>query len=89
MLEANLRDVKVKGKVIRNLGYSTGTLRRKNGEILPISILGHKLYTYLSRHGLKTNITIKLEGLIINSKIDRIQRDLIFHNAINIDLIEI
>ena len=89
MIKADFRDIKIKGKVMRNKGYSTGTLKRKNGDIIPISMVGHKLDTYIARHGLNSKITIELDGVKINSKIDRVQRDLIFHNAINIDLIEI
>ena len=32
MLDAKLRDLKKKGKVLRNSGLVTGTIKRKNGE---------------------------------------------------------
>lgn len=89
MLEANLRDVKVKGKILRNSGFSTGTLRKKDGEVVPISIVSYKLDTYLGRHGMNKNIELLINGEKINSRIDRLQRDVLFHNVMNIDLLEV
>ncbi|WP_411168654.1 hypothetical protein ACH36K_16315 [Clostridium sp. MB05] len=89
MLEANLRDIKKKGKTLRNLGMVTGTLKRKNGEICLISMIGHKLETHLLRNGLKSKIQLNFENNIINTRIERVQKDIIFHNVINIDLVEL
>ncbi|WP_195429409.1 hypothetical protein [Clostridium sp. D46t1_190503_E9] len=89
MLEAKLRDVKKKGKVLRNSGLVTGTIKRKNGEISLISMVGYKLETYISRNGLKTRMKINFEGDIIDTIIERAQKDVVLHNIINIDLIEV
>ncbi|MCR1952284.1 MULTISPECIES: hypothetical protein [Clostridium] len=89
MLEAKLRDVNKKGKVLRNLGLVTGTIKRKNGEISLISMVGYKLETYISRNGLKTRMKINFEGDIIDTIIERAQKDVVLHNIINIDLIEV
>ncbi|NLZ33849.1 hypothetical protein [Clostridium isatidis] len=89
MLEAKLRDTRKKGKVLRRLGQVTGTIRRKDGDIIPISMVMHKVETYLSRYGLGSKFDINFENEKINVKIDRVQRDLLVHNIINIDLIEL
>ncbi len=84
-----MRDVKKKGKVLRNSGLVTGTIKRKNGEISLISMVGYKLETYISRNGLKTRMKINFEGDIIDTIIERAQKDVVLHNIINIDLIEV
>ncbi len=84
-----MRDVNKKGKVLRNLGLVTGTIKRKNGEISLISMVGYKLETYISRNGLKTRMKINFEGDIIDTIIERAQKDVVLHNIINIDLIEV
>ncbi|GAB6169630.1 hypothetical protein JCM1393_20900 [Clostridium carnis] len=89
MLEARLRDVKTRGRSLRNAGYTTGTLKRKNGEVQLISVLGYKLETYLLRNGLNSNMEINFNGETLNTKIFSVQRDVIKHNVINLDLIEI
>lgn len=89
MLEAKIRNVKKKGKVLRNSGLVTGTIKMKNGEIHLISMTGYMLETYLLRYGLNSKMKINFENNIINTKIDRVQKDIIFHNVINIDLIEL
>lgn len=89
MLEAKLRDVKVKGRTIRNEGYATGTLKRKDGNVIFISILGYKLETYLQRNNNKRTVDISFDNEVINTKIDRLEKDVVVHNVINIDLIEI
>lgn len=89
MLEASVRDLKVKGRTLRNVGLCTGTLKKKSGKIVPISLVSHKLETYLGRHGLKSNIEISLNGEKVISKIDKVQKDVVVHNVINIDLLEV
>ncbi|EEH98833.2 hypothetical protein PMY56_05565 [Clostridium tertium] len=89
MLEAKLRDLKKKGKVLRNSGLVTGTIKRKNGETSLISMVSHKLETYILRNGLNATMKVNLEGNVIDTKIRRAQKDIVLHNIINIDLIEI
>lgn len=89
MLEAKLRDVKKKGKVLRNSGLVTGTIKRKNGEVNLISMVGYKLETYILRNGLKTKMKVNFEGNVIDTIIERAQKDIVLHSIINIDLIEI
>lgn len=88
MLEVNSRDVKKRGKVLRNKGIITGTLKRKDGKICNIQLFGSNLDTIVYRTGLKIRLQIKFEGELINTKINRVQRDVLFHNIINIDFLE-
>ena len=89
MLEAKLRDVRKKNRPLRNAGLVTGTLKRVNGLIIPISMVSNKLETFVNRNGLGTEVIIDLDSEIIRTKIDRVQRELLIHNIINIDLIEL
>jgi ribosomal protein L25 (general stress protein Ctc) len=89
MLEAKLRDVRKKNRSLRNAGLVTGTLKRGNGLIIPISMISNKLETFVNRNGLGTEVIIELEKEVIKTKIDRVQRELLIHNIINIDLIEL
>lgn len=89
MLEAKLRDVTKRGRVLRNSGLVTGTIKRKSGEVVPISMVGYILETYILRNGLVRSLVIKLEDEKLNVKIDRVQRDVTVHNVINIDTIEL
>ena len=89
MLEVNNRDVKKKGKALRNKGIITGTLKRTDGEICNIQMLGNSLDTLIARNGLNLSLQIEFQGQVINTKIDRVQRDVLFHNIINVDLLEV
>lgn len=89
MLEAKLRDIRKKGKVLRNSGLVTGTIKKRTGELCLISMISHKLETYLFRYGLKSKMKINFQGTLIDARIDRVQKDVIFHNVINIDLLEV
>ncbi|MBE6053803.1 MAG: hypothetical protein E7212_07790 [Clostridium sartagoforme] len=88
MLEVNIRDVKKRGKVLRNKGIITGTLKRTDGEIVYIQMLGNSLDTFVARNGLNLLLQINFQGQLIKAKIDRVQRDVLFHNIINVDLLE-
>lgn len=88
MLEVNVREVKKKGRALRNRGIITGTLRRKDGRVFNIEMLGNPLDTTVARYGLKSRLEIKFQGELINTKISRVQRNVLFHNIINIDLLE-
>lgn len=89
MLEAKLRDIRKKGRTLRRLGQVTGTIRRKNGDIIPISMVMHKLETYVSRYGLGSKFDINFENETIKVKIDRVQRNILLHNIINVDVVEL
>ena len=88
MVEVNIRDVKKKGKALRNNGIITGTLKRKDGRVFPVEAFGNDIDTLVARSGLNLNLEIKFQGEVLNTKIDRVQRDTLFHNIINIDLLE-
>ena len=47
MLELSIRDVGIKGKKLRNKGLVTGTLRRKDGQIIPIFLSSNLLEQYI------------------------------------------
>ena len=89
MLEAKVRDVNKKGKTLRNSGLVTGTVKRKSGEIIPISMIGFKLETYIKRNGLNTNIPLTFDNEELKVRIDRLQRNVLSHNIINIDTFEV
>ena len=52
MLEVNSRDLKKKGKSLRNKGIITGTLKRRNGRIFNIQMMGNELDTLVNRANL-------------------------------------
>lgn len=89
MLDVNVRDVKVKCRKFRNNGLTTGTLKRKNGEIIPISMVIHKLETYLNRNGFNPLMEVNFEGEVINTKIKSTEKHITKHNIVNIDLVEL
>lgn len=89
ILEANLRDVKQKCRKFRNSGIITGVIKRKNGEDIAIALKGSDVDKYLKRMGDHSNLCLNLEGEVINTLITNVQRDVIIHKAINLDLKEI
>lgn len=89
MLEANFRNVKVKGKKLRNLGLATGIIKRLNGDIVPISMQINKLDKYFLNTNNSRSLSIVLDGETINTWVERTQKDVVFHNTINIDLKEV
>ena len=89
MLEAKLRDVRKRNRTLRNAGLVTGTLKRTNGLIIPISMIGYKLDTFTKRNGLGVEVIIELDSEVIKTKIDRVQREMLTHDIMNIDLIEL
>ena len=88
MLEVSNRNLKKKGKSLRNQGIITGTLKRKNGQVYNIQMNGNDLDTLVSRSGLNLKLDIDFQGDSINTKIEKVQRDVIYHNIINVDLLE-
>ncbi|MBS4804687.1 MAG: hypothetical protein KH005_07380 [Clostridium sp.] len=88
MIEVKIRDLKKKGRSLRNQGIITGTLKRKDGRIFNIEMNGNNLDTLVNRDGLLLSLSISFESEVINIKISRVQRDVLHHNIINVDLLE-
>lgn len=88
MLEIKKRDVSIKCRKFRNQGLATGTLKRKDGNIIPISLLSRVIDKLLVANNYNKNILLNYEGEEIPAKIDRLQRHLTLHNTINADFIE-
>lgn len=88
MLEIKKRDVSIKCRKFRNVGLATGTLKRSNGEIIPISLMSRIIDKILAATNYNRNITLNFEGEEIQAKIDRLQKHLTMHNTINVDFIE-
>ena len=88
MIEVKIRDLKKKGRSLRNDGIITGTLKRKDGRIFNIEMNGNNLDTLVNRDGLSLSLSISFESEVINTKITRVQRDVLHHNIINVDLLE-
>ncbi|MBS5986796.1 hypothetical protein [Clostridium paraputrificum] len=88
MLDALMRDTKIKPKKLRREGYTTGTLRRKNGEIIPVTLTGRVVDSYLAIHGDHSCMYIRLGDEEINTEIINVYRDVLIHNTIDIDLKE-
>lgn len=89
MLQVNKRDVNVKCRKFRNSGEATGVINRKNGENISISLKISDLDKFLAKNGDHSNLVVDLEGEIIKTFITEVQRDLLIHNAININLREL
>lgn len=88
MIEVKVRDLKKKGRSLRNEGVITGTLKRKDGRVFNIEMNGNNLDTLVNRNGLSLSISISFGSEVINTKITRVQRDVLHHNIINVDLLE-
>lgn len=89
MLVIKKRDVKLKTRKFRNKGEATGTLKRTNGEIIPISTISKDLDKYLDSSNDCPDVTLDFEGEIINAKIKETKRHLTIHNTINVDFLEV
>lgn len=88
MIQINRRNSNVKCKKLRRQGLITGTLRRCNGDIIPISVKGNSIDTFVNKNGLNAELVVMLENSEIKTRIYIVQRNLMFHNIDNIDLIE-
>lgn len=88
MIEVKVRDLKKKGRSLRNKGIITGILKRKDGRAFNVEMNGNTLDTLVNRNGLSLSLSISFEGEVINTKIIRVQRDVLHHNIINVDLLE-
>ena len=89
MLELSIRDVGIKGKKLRNKGLVTGTLRRKDGQIIPIFLSSNLLEQYIVITDYCKDLDVKFEKEIIHVHIKEAQRHFTKNNVINMDFIEI
>lgn len=89
VLEANVRDLKIKNRKFRNDGLTIGVVKRINGETIPVSLTRSKLMTYLGRCGNNNGLTINLNGEHIKTTIEHIEKDVVLHFAHHIQLKEI
>ena len=62
MLELSIRDVGIKGKKLRNKGLVTGTLRRKDGQIIPIFLSSNLLEQYIVITDYCKDLDVKFEN---------------------------
>ena len=89
MLELSIRDVGIKGKKLRNKGLVTGTLRRKDGQIIPIFLSSNLLEQYIVITDYCKDLDVKFENEIKHVHIKESQRHFTKNNVINMDFIEI
>lgn len=89
VLEANVRDLKVKSRKFRNAGETIGIIKRTNGESIPVSMTRSKLQTYLGRYGQFSGLTVELNGEQIKTSIESVERDVVLHFPHHIQLKEI
>ncbi len=89
IVEANVRDVKIKTRKFRNQGKTVGLIKRTNGESIPVSMTRSEVDKYLGRFGDHSNMTINLAGEDIKASIVKIERDVVLHYAHHIELKEI
>ena len=87
MLELSIRDVGIKGKKLRNKGLVT--LRRKDGQIIPIFLSSNLLEQYIVITDYCKDLDVKFENEIIHVHIKEAQRHFTKNNVINMDFIEI
>ena len=89
MLELSYRDVSIKGKKLRRKGLVTGTLRRKNNEIIHISLLSKEVEKYIDATNYKKDLDVVLNEEIIHAHIREAQRDFTMNTVINMDFVEV
>ncbi|GAA0776333.1 hypothetical protein [Clostridium subterminale] len=89
IIDASLRDLKIKGRKFRNEGRTMGIILKSNGDILPISIKRSDMDKFLKRYGDHSEVTLSVDGENINTSVIEVQRDLVLHYAHNIQFKEI
>ena len=89
MLDIKRRDVSIKTRKFRNKGEATGTLKRLNGEIIPISLVSKDFDKLLMNTDNCRNLTLNFEGETVNAWIKETQKHLTMHNTINVDFLEL
>jgi ribosomal protein L25 (general stress protein Ctc) len=89
IIDANLRDLKIKGKKFINEGKTIGVILRSNGETLPISVKRSDMDKFLKKYGDHSNVILSINGENINTSIAEVQRDIVLHYAHNVQFKEI
>lgn len=89
IIDANLRDLKIKGKKFINEGKTIGVIIRSNGEPLPISVKRSDMDKFLKKYGDHSNVILSINGENINTSIAEVQRDAVLHYAHNVQFKEI
>ena len=88
-LDANVRSLKLKAKKIRKQGFATGMLKRNTGEFIPVYLRGNEVDKFLKQYGDKSEVELHIGDLKLNTKIVEVHRNILNHNAINVDFHEI
>lgn len=89
IINAEIRNLKVKGKKFRNNGRTIGIVERTSGESIPISFKRSDIEKYLGRYGKEEIISLSLSNEVIKTKIVEIQRNVIFHYPHHIEFREV
>ncbi|GAA0115418.1 MULTISPECIES: hypothetical protein [Clostridium] len=89
ILEAKMRDLKLKGKKFINNGETMGIIIRNDNSQIPIAIKCSDMDKFLSRFGDYSNIVLNVEGENINTKIQNVERHVTLHNPIHVEFKEI
>ncbi|MEG2288851.1 MAG: hypothetical protein RR891_10960 [Clostridium sp.] len=89
IIEASIRDLKIKGRTFRNAGRTIGIIFKNNGEGLPISVKCSDIETFLKRFGDHSNITLNINGEKLNTSILKVERDAVLHHPHNIEFKEL
>lgn len=88
-MKLELRDVSIKCKKLRRNNIATGTLRKNDKEIIPISLCGTDMDKYINDFGFNKLIELEFGEEKIEAKILKVFRDNINHNIINVDFQQI
>ena len=72
MLELSIRDVGIKGNKLRNKGLVTETLRRKDGQIIPIFLSSNLLEQYIVITDYCKDLDVKFENEIISDMLNKL-----------------
>ena len=88
-LDANVRNLKLKAKKFRIQGFATGMLKRNTGEFIPLYLRGNEVDKFLKKHGDRAEVELHIGDLKLSTKIVEVHRNLLNHNAINVDFHEI
>lgn len=89
MFEVKRRDAKVKTRKFRNVGEATGTLKRLNGEIIPIALCSKDFDKLLNNTNNCRYMILNFEGEEVNTWIKETVKHLTLHNTINVDFLEV
>ncbi len=89
IIDANLRDLKIKGKKFINEGKTIGVILRSNGETLPISVKRSDMDKFLKKYGDHSNAILSINGENIKTSIVEVQRDVVLHYAHNVQFKEV